>query len=159
MLYPTALVADALADRLVQNHREMFGAREPECADFVAVAARSLPRRRPRSLRDRRGGHDRDFTARRQRHLARPLSHRARQARGARPARQPSGHRCRADRAHPLPGAGYGRIEPFIGDALRCLRRTMAGKDWTAHLYANVFTVEHQLRALGPEPRDTGDAQ
>ena len=40
MLYPTALLADALADRLVQGYRELYGAREPECADFVAVATR-----------------------------------------------------------------------------------------------------------------------
>ena len=28
----------------------------------------------------------------------------------------------------------------------------MQGKEWIAHLYAHVFTVEHQLRALGAEP-------
>ena len=38
MLYPTQLLADALAARLVVNYREMFGAREPECLDLVAVA-------------------------------------------------------------------------------------------------------------------------
>ena len=40
MLYPTALLADALADRLVHGYREMFGARESHCADLVAVATR-----------------------------------------------------------------------------------------------------------------------
>src|SRR3954452_25325916 len=40
MLYPTQLLADALAGRLVRGYREMFGAREPECIDFVAVATR-----------------------------------------------------------------------------------------------------------------------
>ena len=40
MLYPTQLLADALAARLVVNYREMFGAREPECLDLVAVATR-----------------------------------------------------------------------------------------------------------------------
>ena len=40
MLYPTALLADALADRLVHGYRELYGARELECADFIAVATR-----------------------------------------------------------------------------------------------------------------------
>src|SRR3954468_20821061 len=40
MLYPTQLLADALAARLVDGYREMFGAREPQCVDFVAVATR-----------------------------------------------------------------------------------------------------------------------
>ena len=57
-----------------------------------------------------------------------------------------------ADLIEKYPAFYWNRIEPYIGPALRCLRRTMAGKDWEAHLYANVFTVEHQLRVLGPEP-------
>jgi hypothetical protein len=57
-----------------------------------------------------------------------------------------------ADLIEKYPAFYWNRIEPYIGPALRCLRRTMAGKDWVAHLYANVFTVEHQLRVLGPEP-------
>ena len=63
-----------------------------------------------------------------------------------------------ADLVEQYPKFYWTRVEPYIGHALRCLRRTMAGKDWIAHLYANVFTVEHQLHALGPEPRDGGDA-
>ena len=39
MLYPTALLADALADRLVAGYCGMFGAREPQWADLVAVAS------------------------------------------------------------------------------------------------------------------------
>ena len=42
MLYPTSLLADALADRLVQGYGRMFGAREPEWADLVAVASRMV---------------------------------------------------------------------------------------------------------------------
>lgn len=57
-----------------------------------------------------------------------------------------------ADLIERYPAFYWSRVEPYIGPALRCLRRTMAGKDWVAHLYANVFTVEHQLRAIGPEP-------
>ena len=38
MLYPTSLLADALADRLVEGYGRMFGTREPEWADVIAVA-------------------------------------------------------------------------------------------------------------------------
>ena len=57
-----------------------------------------------------------------------------------------------ADLIEKYPQFYWTSVEPYIGDALRCLRRTMAGKQWIAHLYANVFTVEHELRSLGPEP-------
>ena len=40
MLHPTSLLADALADRLVEGYGRMFGTREPEWADLVAVATR-----------------------------------------------------------------------------------------------------------------------
>ncbi|MGD9510126.1 MAG: metal-dependent phosphohydrolase [Geminicoccaceae bacterium] len=62
------------------------------------------------------------------------------------------GYQTPADLVEKYPAFYWNRIEPYIGPALRCLRRTMAGKDWIAHLYANVFTVEHQLRTMGPEP-------
>jgi hypothetical protein len=62
------------------------------------------------------------------------------------------GYHTSADLIEKYPAFYWSRIEPYIGPALRCLRRTMAGKDWVAHLYANVFTVEHQLRTIGPEP-------
>ena len=35
------------------------------------------------------------------------------------------------------------QIEPYIGDALRYLALTAEGRQWTANLYAQVFTVEH----------------
>ena len=282
MLYPTALLADALADRLVDGYREMYGAREPECADFVAVATRltHAGHRRQRRALSRRPAY-RAGDAGRAGHPARPdaatrlepadwahltlamLLHDIGFVRGVCPGdglghcvvdgqgttvtlprgasdawlapyhvergkiavrarfSRPSRHRRRADRprdrAHPLPGArgrrpcrhrrrgragarggpdrpargpalpspggravlrafrdgrrGQARLRhaggpdrevprtstgtgssPISATALRCLRRTMAGKDWVAHLYANVFTVEHQLRVLGPEP-------
>ena len=68
MLYPTALLADALADRLV-----------------TGVAARL-------------------------------------------------GYANPADLVEKYPKFYWERIEPYIGEALRCLRRTMAGKEWIAHL-------------------------
>jgi hypothetical protein len=57
-----------------------------------------------------------------------------------------------ADLIENYPKFYWSKVEPYIGDALRCLGRTMEGKQWVANLYANVFTVEHQLRTLGPEP-------
>ena len=67
-------------------------------------------------------------------------------------AAQKLGYTSAADLSENYPKFFWEKVEPYIGDALRCLRRTMAGKQWVAHLYSNVFTVEHQLRWLGPEP-------
>ena len=37
-------------------------------------------------------------------------------------------------------------VAPYIQDGLRCLNVTQKGKEWVAHLYSNVFSVEHQER-------------
>ena len=37
-------------------------------------------------------------------------------------------------------------VTPYIQDGLRCLNVTQKGKEWIAHLYSNVFSVEHQDR-------------
>jgi len=37
-------------------------------------------------------------------------------------------------------------VTPYIQDGLRCLNVTQQGKEWVAHLYSNVFAVEHQER-------------
>ena len=282
MLYPTALLADALADRLVAGYRDMFGAREPECADFVAVITRltlqvigdsdalyhnaqhtalvatvgqdilrgrllatrlepsdwmhltlamllhdigyvrgACPGDRPgRCVIDGQGGTvelprgasdawlapyhvERGKIAVRARFQGHPKIDAERIARAIERTRFPvpdsADHAATTDEAglvraadligqlgdplylrrtgalfHELAEIGvaaqlgyanpadlvekypkfyWERVEPFIGEALLCLSRTMAGKDWIAHLYGNVFTVEHQLRSLGPEPR------
>lgn len=54
--------------------------------------------------------------------------------------------------------AGYPKffwevVTPFISEGLRFLRRTQDGQKWVAHLYANVFTEEHEAPAYGPERR------
>ena len=41
------------------------------------------------------------------------------------------------------------QIEPYIGDALRYLALTAEGRQWTANLYAQVFTVEHHRWHMG----------
>ena len=43
----------------------------------------------------------------------------------------------------------------FIAEGVRLLRRTQEGQKWVANLYANVFTIEHEATAYGPERRDT----
>ena len=44
------------------------------------------------------------------------------------------------------------RVEPYIGDALRYLALTQNGRQYTANLYAQVFTVEHRRWRMGPHP-------
>ncbi|MFO1036340.1 MAG: hypothetical protein U1E45_05815 [Geminicoccaceae bacterium] len=61
-----------------------------------------------------------------------------------------------ADLVDKYPKFYWERITPYIGDALHCLGRSMAGKTWIAHLYANVFMVEHHLPGPGPEMRHDG---
>lgn len=60
-------------------------------------------------------------------------------------------------------GEGYARffwekVEPFIGDGLRCLQLTREGRQWIANLYAQLFAVEHGRWRMGPQPAgDDGD--
>ena len=44
----------------------------------------------------------------------------------------------------------WDKVEPYIGDALRYLALTQEGRQWTANLYAQVFTVEHGRWRMGP---------
>ena len=44
------------------------------------------------------------------------------------------------------------RVEPLVGDALRYLALTREGRQYTANLYAQVFTVEHRRWRMGPHP-------
>ena len=46
----------------------------------------------------------------------------------------------------------WGKIERYIGDALRYLEMTMEGKQWTATLYSHIFAIEHNRRRMGPQP-------
>jgi hypothetical protein len=58
-----------------------------------------------------------------------------------------------ADLRTGYPGFFWNVVSPFIGEGLRYLRRTQEGQSWVAHLYANVFTEEHDAPAYGPERR------
>ena len=56
-----------------------------------------------------------------------------------------------ADVAEHYPRFFWEKVEPYIGDALRHLSRTVEGKQWIANLYAHVFAEEHARWRLGPQ--------
>src|SRR5215813_2045951 len=55
-----------------------------------------------------------------------------------------------ADMIDKYPGFFWQSVEPYISDALGYLELTIEGKQWIANLYSHVFTIEHDLRRLGP---------
>jgi hypothetical protein len=62
------------------------------------------------------------------------------------------GYTSPADMVDKYPTFFWKAVEPYIGDALGYLELTIEGKQWIANLYSHVFTVEHRLRRLGPQP-------
>jgi len=63
------------------------------------------------------------------------------------------GYTTAADLQSDYPKFYWGTVSPYISDAIRYLRRTQAGQEWVANLYANVFTEEHAAPSYGPERR------
>jgi hypothetical protein len=61
------------------------------------------------------------------------------------------GYQSPADVAEHYPKFFWDKVEPYIGDALRHLARTVDGKQWIANLYAHVFAEEHERWRLGPQ--------
>jgi hypothetical protein len=61
------------------------------------------------------------------------------------------GYESPADVAEHYPKFFWEAVEPYIGDALHHLARTVEGKQWIAHLYAHVFVEEHARWRLGPQ--------
>ena len=57
-----------------------------------------------------------------------------------------------ADLGDRFAGYFWERVEPLVGDALRYLALTWEGRQYTANLYAQVFTVEHRRWRMGPHP-------
>lgn len=57
-----------------------------------------------------------------------------------------------ADLGDRFVGYFWERVEPLVGDALRYLALTWEGRQYTANLYAQVFTVEHRRWRMGPHP-------
>lgn len=64
------------------------------------------------------------------------------------------GYTTAADLREGYPKFFWEVVTPFIGEAIRYLRRTQEGQVWVASLYSNVFTEEHEAPAYGPERRD-----
>ncbi len=62
------------------------------------------------------------------------------------------GYQSPADLVESYPQFYWGKIERYIGDALRYLDMTMEGKQWIATLYSHIFAVEHNRRRIGPQP-------
>ncbi len=67
------------------------------------------------------------------------------------------GYTTAADLREGYPKFFWEVVSPFIDEGIRLLRRTQEGQKWVAHLYANVFTEEHEAPAYGPERRLSGD--
>ena len=67
------------------------------------------------------------------------------------------GFRSPADLADEYPQFFWRTVEPYIGDALKHLSRTVEGKQWVANLYAHVFVEEHRRTRLGPQRQARGN--
>jgi hypothetical protein len=61
------------------------------------------------------------------------------------------GYTSPADMADHYPQFFWGKVEAYLGDALRYLDMTMEGKQWTATLYSHIFAIEHNRRRMGPQ--------
>jgi len=65
---------------------------------------------------------------------------------------QQLGYSSPADLVDYYPQFYWGKVERYLGDALRYLEMTMEGKQWTATLYSHIFAIEHNRRRMGPQP-------
>jgi hypothetical protein len=63
---------------------------------------------------------------------------------------QQLGYTSPADVAEQYPTFFWGKVEPYIGDAISHLELTMEGRQWIAQLYSNVFAFEHHRQHMGP---------
>ena len=61
------------------------------------------------------------------------------------------GYESPADLVDQYPSFFWSTVEPYIGDALRYLERTIEGKQWISCLYSHVFSIEHGRRMNGPQ--------
>jgi len=61
------------------------------------------------------------------------------------------GYESPADVVDKYPQFYWGKVSPYISDAIRYLNVTASGRQWINGLYANVFRAEHDLRLMGPQ--------
>jgi hypothetical protein len=57
-----------------------------------------------------------------------------------------------ADVADEYPGFFRSKVEPFLGDAVHALGKTVEGRQWLTSLHSNVRVVEQGRRSMGPSP-------
>lgn len=57
------------------------------------------------------------------------------------------------------PAFFYQKISPYIGEGLRFLRKSEAGKVWVAQLYSHVYTEQHLEPSYGPERVDVSTSE
>jgi hypothetical protein len=63
------------------------------------------------------------------------------------------GYESPADLVDKYPQFYWGRVSPYIQQAIRYLNVTASGRQWINGLYSNVFRAEHEhLRLSGPQP-------
>jgi hypothetical protein len=62
------------------------------------------------------------------------------------------GYGSPADLVDKYPQFYWGKVSPYIQDAIRYLNVTASGRQWINGLYSNVFRAEHDLRLAGPQP-------
>jgi len=68
------------------------------------------------------------------------------------------GYHNAADMIDRYPQFYWGKVEKYIGDALRYLEMTMEGKQWIATLYSHIFAIEHNRRRTGPQVGTAGES-
>ncbi len=61
------------------------------------------------------------------------------------------GYNSPADLCECYPKFFWGKVEPYLGPALRYLDHTIEGKQWIANLYSHVFSVVHHRQSMGPQ--------
>ena len=61
------------------------------------------------------------------------------------------GYDLPADLIDKYPQFYWGKVSPYIQEAIRYLNLTASGRQWINGLYANVFRAEHDLRQHGPQ--------
>jgi hypothetical protein len=66
------------------------------------------------------------------------------------------GYDSPADVAERYPAFFWGKVEPFIRDAIGYLDLTVEGRRWVATLYSHMFAIEHDRRSMGPHAGDNG---
>jgi hypothetical protein len=66
---------------------------------------------------------------------------------------EPRGYTSPADMVDRYPAFFWSVVEPYVSDAMLYLELTIEGKQWIANLYSHVFTIEHERRRLGPQPK------